>query len=1540
MLVDHTLQFGEIGFGDNVNIIARRQDADQDGILDDALGGTVVGRDFRPGNAGVVTVTFVTVEIQPIGDFDVPMGEDDWSEFISLTFTLIDGTELVASVGPIEGATASVIAPALQAQLGSDFTVVAGEATEDPDTGETDLDPGFLDAVFITYDPNVTGIVGEPIATFTTPGGINAGFGLQTTVDTIEVPTPGTQEDDEIVFRSYQNRFDDESTPDRQASLGREAYAEDLVVGVQDGTTKLVEGQEYRILFDDLKEGDTVSLTLNGKVYSRTVEFEDGTSVSESTESFLAAFAAQINEEIYRDPNGRDGEIFVDFYDPDGATDVDGDNASGGEPSDNTGGLVIREAETTKDSAEHVFIQFPQVSVVNNSGGDAPTWVVRETSDTSVVIYDYDFRSDDSDGLNRGVDVNDQRDGGTFSTEDERFITFEDTFGINRAILQNAEDAGETIEGLDVTAFSIPPGTVDFDQDVFDAGDLVEILIRDGIATTPEEMFLVEIGENVPGNEDPTRGQPDSIDEDGSGGDFTALHGDDLLFGANGTDTILARTGDDRVIASRTATTSPSDRELLDGGKNIVVDSDGVIQEDGIDLLQVTDLDDLGSNELLKFIDTLLLVEGIDSNGTDVFNVGTLFDITVSGASLDGGLSGFVEVDEDGDGDIDHYIDFLNFEVIRTLSDTENDDLVFTVDSDVVYNNAGNQGLVSFDGTLDDCTCVLGVENVTTGAGNDVLIGGTQDEVLDGGAGNDTMNGGAGDDVVNGNAGDDTLWELFSATLGLDDAGDDALSGGAGSDVFFIDFNNGKGGDDSFDGGTEDDFFNLSGNVGGDIGGDLDDDDDDDDDIFDTDTDSCEVLVSDNLDVLFDGKKDMDTISGGLGSDVINIQSLDNQGVVLSFTADDVDNGDETVTLDLTFFGEDFATGDVSDQERVTLTINLSSLVNVTSAGGINDVVAVALQDAGIDAAASGSGVEILGRDGEATDTVVLNDISFGGTLGDGSGSGDEANVLGASVFAVDASSSFDGGLGADEIVDLSMSTVDGVELINLNGGTLIINEDTLAAGGAVIDATNGGGRILVVDGDGDGEVSHGLTSASFVDGEQPDVILVGDDEDETFTGTALGEVILGRGGDDTISALGGDDTIDGGDGDDTVDGGEGDDFIDGDEGDDTLTGGDETIDFATFLDEGFEAGAITAGGSEIDLSLPLTLARYLQLLETTFEEADDDDDDDLEEFELGGDTINGGAGDDTLNGGEGVDLLKGGEDDDTLNGEGDADILFGDAGDDTLFGGDESTDLGDIDETLGDELEVSFASTFPTNQSLFELTPDDFVIEGDVLDGGEGNDALFGGDGLDYLSGGLGRDELTGGDDTDVFIFGELTESGVDLVVSGDGSTDSNLLTGMDVITDFEFAELDGDFDADDDDDDATVGFTAYEAAFELGDLIEANMGAGAPFIGSGFEEDISTVHVVDDGTFLTLGDPSPVETPSAFDMIIVEGDTGLQFIIEDGSGTIGEEDLAFVIDGADLDDLDVTGDGTISLVDLSTMFRDVTFQGSTFEGDFDDFS
>ncbi len=137
---------------------------------------------------------------------------------------------------------------------------------------------------------------------------------------------------------------------------------------------------------------------------------------------------------------------------------------------------------------------------------------------------------------------------------------------------------------------------------------------------------------------------------------------------------------------------------------------------------------------------------------------------------------------------------------------------------------------------------------------------------------------------------------------------------------------------------------------------------------------------------------------------------------------------------------------------------------------------------------------------------------------------------------------------------------------------------------------------------------------------------------------------------------------------------------------------------------------------------------------------------------------IDGGAGDDVIRGGDlGNDLL-GGAGNDTLVGGKLDDWLIGGDGNDRLFAGNVSS--------------VSFADSDSAAISA-AITGGGAVSggNGNLLDGGAGNDRLFGGAGSDWLLGGSGTDRLYGGAGGDILDGGAdaLDASGNTIIGTGD---------------------------------------------------------------------------------------------------------------------------------------------------------------------------
>ena len=99
-----------------------------------------------------------------------------------------------------------------------------------------------------------------------------------------------------------------------------------------------------------------------------------------------------------------------------------------------------------------------------------------------------------------------------------------------------------------------------------------------------------------------------------------------------------------------------------------------------------------------------------------------------------------------------------------------------TLTYDIAQDEASTLDDVAVDllsGAATGMSFIRGIENVTSGGGNDTLQGNSLSNRLNGGGGNDLVRGGFGNDDLLGGEGNDNLYG---------DEGDDVLEGGAGND--------------------------------------------------------------------------------------------------------------------------------------------------------------------------------------------------------------------------------------------------------------------------------------------------------------------------------------------------------------------------------------------------------------------------------------------------------------------------------------------------------------------------------------------------------------------------------------------------------------------------------------------------------------------------------------------------------------------------------------------------------------------------------------
>lgn len=267
-----------------------------------------------------------------------------------------------------------------------------------------------------------------------------------------------------------------------------------------------------------------------------------------------------------------------------------------------------------------------------------------------------------------------------------------------------------------------------------------------------------------------------------SAGDFSdSLVGDaadNIINARGGRDTIYARSGNDTVFGNTGA-------DLLFG-------------EDGSDLLDGGS----GNDTLFGGIGNDTIKGGTGDNflsggdGSDRISGGNGRDV-ISGGSGNDYISGGAEADLlSGDAGRD-----------RLYGESGNDSLYGGDGNDYLYGGWGNDlidggngadtafflgvaavsvnlGISGAQNTGYGIDLLTNVENITSGNGNDLLIGNAKANVLSGGAGNDRLYGGQGADTLAGGLGLDLL---------KGGAGDDILNGGQGNDTL-----NGEAGHDTF----------------------------------------------------------------------------------------------------------------------------------------------------------------------------------------------------------------------------------------------------------------------------------------------------------------------------------------------------------------------------------------------------------------------------------------------------------------------------------------------------------------------------------------------------------------------------------------------------------------------------------------------------------------------------------------------------------------------------------------------------------------------
>ncbi len=874
------------------------------------------------------------------------------------------------------------------------------------------------------------------------------------------------------------------------------------------------------------------------------------------------------------------------------------------------------------------------------------------------------------------------------------------------------------------------------------------------------------------------------VANDGTGGTDYLRNVQDV-FGTSLDDTLIGGVGHNSFGGSdgNDVLRGGEDNDSLRGDRG----DDQLFGEDGDDFLRGGEGDDLLDGGA-----------GRDDVSFDGSKLSSGVSVDLSATPVDaGGYSGVIVVNDDGMGGTDY------LRGIEDVTGTSFSDTLIGNDEDNSFSGLAGDDFLSGNGGDDNLWADEGNDTLLGGDGNDNLEGERGDDDLSGGAGNDRFlfsrhyygpNGqeatGFGSDIIQDFSIDDDILDVYDVpefsslaamlNLVVSDPSDPdlvlefnsndgptgtpelnrlTLIGISADDLANMDIRfaplTGTEGDDILNGTDESEVINgLGGNdviygAGG-------------NDQLEGGTGNDQLFGEDGRDELIGGAGD-DLVDGGAGEDWVQFWDATSSGVVVDLGATPVSSGgfDDVIPVADGSGGTDY----LRDVEHIGGTAFADSL---TGASGHNVL-------------SGGDGDDVLsgGEDNDSLYGDQGNDELFGEDGDDFLRGGEGDDLL-------------DGGAGRDDV------SFDGSKLSS--GVSVDLSATPVDAGGY--------SGVIVVNDDGMGGTDY-LRGIEDVTGTSFSDTLIGNDEDNSFSGLAGDDFLSGNGGDDNLWADEGNDTLLGGDGNDNLEGERGDDDLSGGAGNDRFLfsrhyygpNGQEATGFGSDIIQDFSIdddildvydvpefsslaamlNLVVSDPSDPDLVLEfnsndgptgtpelnrLTLigisADDLANMDIRFAPLTGTEGDDILDGTDGHDDINGLGGNDVIHGAGGNDQLEGGAGDDQLFGEDGHDELIGGEGDDLIDGGD-GDDWVQFWDANGSGVIVDLGAATVSAGGFDDVIPvadgsggTDYLRDVEHIGGTSFADTLTGAGGHNVLSGGDGDDVLSGGDNNDS-LFGDL---------------------------------------------------------------------------------------------------------------------------------------------------------------------------------------